>query len=294
MKGTIFDIKRFAIHDGPGIRTTVFMKGCTLHCVWCQNPEGIPFGKGLWVNKETCIKCTSCIEACGDEALHLAEDGIIIDHEKCTYCNKCVDVCPTNAIRRIDRMVDLEELMEEVMKDELFYQVSGGGVTLSGGEPLAQSEFVIEFLKRIKAKNIHTCIETALKIPKSVVEQLPPLVDHFFTDCKIFDEEQHRRYVGSSNVLILENIRYLATHAKSMTVRIPLIPGLTATEENLKSIARFVRSLDRDIPIELLNYNWLSHAKYEGLGLKHFNDSLRQFSNEDIRRFHRYIEHPDA
>jgi pyruvate formate lyase activating enzyme len=294
MTGTIFDIKRFAIHDGPGIRTTVFMKGCTLNCIWCQNPEGIPFGRDLWVKKEYCIKCSTCVSICGEGALSLTDYGIIIDHGRCSYCNRCVEACPTKAIRRIDRNVELEELIQEVMRDELFYQVSGGGVTLSGGEPLAQSDFVIEFLKRLKELNIHTCIETALNVPKKVVEQLPQLVDHFFADCKIFDEMQHRRYIGSSNVQIIENIRYLATHAKSLTIRIPLIPDLTATEDNLKAIARFIRSLGANIPIELLNYNWLSHSKYEELGLKHFNDTLRQFSKEEIRQFYKFIEQPNV
>lgn len=295
INGTIFDIKRFAIHDGPGIRTTIFMKGCTLRCIWCQNPEGIPFGKGIWIHKESCIKCGACVEACEDGALTLTDDGIVINHQKCTHCDECINVCPTKALRRIDRSVSVDELIEEVLKDELFFHVSNGGVTISGGEPLAQPLFVIELLKRLKLKGIHTCIETALMVPKAVVEQLPSLVDHFFIDCKLYDSAAHEQYVGEPNELILANIAYLAEHAKSVTVRVPLIPGITATEENLTAIARFIHGFNRsDIEIELLNYNYLCHSKYEGLGLTYFDETLRPFSEEEMRRFYSFIEKPRA
>ena len=289
MNGTIFDIKRFAIHDGPGIRTTVFLKGCNLNCVWCQNPEGIPFGKGIWVNKELCKACGSCVDSCPTEALKLVQGRVKYDEKLCTFCDACIEVCPTHAIRRIDRSFTIEELVEEVVKDRVFFDTSNGGVTLSGGEPLGQPEFAIKFLERLKQENINTCIETALFVPQEILKRTIPFVDHYFVDIKLFDTHLHKKYIGTENELILENFRYLASRQDNIVVRVPLIPGITAHEENLKSIASFVHAINPRIKIELLNFNWVSKAKYDALGIKYFNGTHKSFSEKEMDNFNSMV-----
>jgi pyruvate formate lyase activating enzyme len=285
MTGTIFDIQRFAIHDGPGIRTTVFLKGCALGCVWCHNPEGISPGKGLWVKKEKCIKCGSCIAECPEKSLSLTGDGILIDRVSCSFCDRCTKVCPAKAISRIDREIRIDDLMEELVADRIFYTLSDGGVTLSGGEPLSQADFAIALFTRLKAAGIHTCIETCMMAQRPVIERLPAVVDHFLVDIKLMDQSLHQKYTGVSNAQILENFRYLAKTVRNLTVRVPLIPGITATEDNLREIGRFVRSCNPDLGIELLNFNWISRAKYNLMNQPHFNDEARAFSTDQMARF---------
>jgi pyruvate formate lyase activating enzyme len=286
MTGRIFDIKRFAVHDGPGIRTTAFFKGCPLHCLWCQNPEGIDGERDLWVKREKCLRCGACAAACREGALSLEEGHIRVNRELCTFCGACMDRCPAGAVQRIDREVSPEELAEELALDRVFFDVSGGGVTLSGGEPLAQSEFAFALLEKLKALGIHTCMESSLFAPEAVMRRLPELLDCLICDIKIFDEEDHRHYVGESNRLILENFRRAAAAFPRVLVRIPLIPEITATEKNLRAVGDFVRSCRPDIEIELLNYNWFSESKYTLLDKPHFNAKARPFPEEDISRFY--------
>jgi pyruvate formate lyase activating enzyme len=286
MTGRIFDIKRFAVHDGPGIRTTAFLKGCPLRCLWCQNPEGIDGGRDLWVKREKCLRCGACVELCREGALSLGEGNIRINRGACTFCGACMGRCPTGAIQRIDREISPEELAEELALDRVFFDVSGGGVTLSGGEPLAQSEFAFALLEKLKVMGIHTCMETSLFAPEAVIRRLPEFLDCLICDIKIFDEEDHRRYVGESNRLILENFRLAAAAFPRVLVRIPLIPDITATEKNLRAVGNFVRSCLPDAGIELLNYNWFSESKYTLLDKPHFNAGARSFQDEDLSRFY--------
>jgi pyruvate formate lyase activating enzyme len=289
MTGCIFDIKRFAIHDGPGIRTTVFLKGCRMDCLWCQNPEGLPFGRGLWVKREKCIGCGTCAAVCPEKALTLANDTVRINTDACRFCTICVERCPAKAIQRIDQGWDLDALIQELLLDKLFFDVSGGGITLSGGEPLAQPDFALAVLGRLKELGVHTCIETSLFVPPEVIRRLPDVLDYLICDIKILDEKNHQKYTGNSNALILENFRFLARTMPNMLVRAPLIPGITATEENLKAIGHFVRSCNPDIKIELLNYNWFSGSKYVLLDKPHFNTGARAFPEEDLARFNSWV-----
>lgn len=290
MTGEIFDIKHFAVHDGPGIRTTIFLKGCPLHCVWCHNPEGMRRGKDLWVKREACIHCETCIHTCPKQALRMKDGEVSIDRSFCDFCNKCVEKCPARAMQRIDRQAEVKELVDLVTREEIFTRVSGGGVTISGGEPLYQPEFLKELLQGMKQAGVPTCIETSMFAKQEVLESIAPYVDQFLVDIKILDEETHKKYTGVSNQQILSNFRYLAGLGKPILVRIPLIPGITATEENLRAIRAFVDSVNPEIPIEVLNFNSFAGSKYRFLDQKYFNDELRAFPREELEQLRSCVE----
>lgn len=290
MTGEIFDIKHFAVHDGPGIRTTIFLKGCPLHCVWCHNPEGMRRGKDLWVKREACIHCETCIHTCPKQALRMKNGEVSIDRSLCDFCNKCVEKCPARAMQRIDRQAEVKELVDLVTREEIFTRVSGGGVTISGGEPLYQPEFLKELLQGMKQAGVPTCIETSMFAKQEVLESIAPYVDQFLVDIKILDEETHKKYTGVSNQQILSNFRYLAGLGKPILVRIPLIPGITATEENLRAIRAFVDSVNPEIPIEVLNFNSFAGSKYRFLDQKYFNDELRAFPREELEQLRSCVE----
>ena len=290
MTGEIFDIKHFAVHDGPGIRTTIFLKGCPLHCVWCHNPEGMRRGKDLWVKREACIHCETCIHTCPKQALRMKDGEVSIDRSLCDFCNKCVEKCPARAMQRIDRQAEVKELVDLVTREEIFTRVSGGGVTISGGEPLYQPEFLKELLQGMKQAGVPTCIETSMFAKQEVLESIAPYVDQFLVDIKILDEETHKKYTGVSNQQILSNFRYLAGLGKPILVRIPLIPGITATEENLRAIRAFVDSVNPEIPIEVLNFNSFAGSKYRFLDQKYFNDELRAFPRGELEQLRSCVE----
>jgi len=299
MTGVIFDIKRFAIHDGPGIRTTVFLKGCPLNCLWCQNPEGIESGMGLWVKWEQCIHCGVCVSLCpvgalsfgeGQKALpHVPPEAPRINRETCSLCGICTEHCPSRAIRRIETEISPEALAEELLLDRVFFDVSGGGVTLSGGEPLAQPEFALALLELLKKKGIHTCMETSLFAPEKVVQKFLPLLDSIICDIKLLDDDAHRKYTGQSNGIILENFRRIAQDFPGIIARVPLINGITAKKENLMAVGDFIRSCGTNIKTELINYNWFSTSKYAWLDKPHFNIEARAFSEEEMTRFYSYM-----
>lgn len=268
-RGTIFDIKRFAVHDGPGIRTTVFLKGCPLVCRWCHNPEGIESEIQLWYHEGRCIRCGQCVDACREQALRadpLGSPFIQIDRERCTLNADCLRKCPTHALEWDGREMSVSDVMEEVEKDRLFYEMSGGGVTLSGGEPLYQPKFCLAILQACKAQNIDTALETCLHTPPEVLEAVMSHVDHFLVDIKLWDAQKHGDYTGKDNALILKNFSYLAGRHPDITVRIPLIKEFTDTPDNIAAIERFVCSVRPDIPIEKLEYNPLTPNKYRRLG----------------------------
>ena len=265
MQGIVFDIKRFAIHDGPGIRTSVFLKGCPLNCLWCQNPEGISGQITLWYFHSRCIRCADCLSSCPENALsaHPQDSHYIrIDRRLCTNCGTCVEVCPSTALSFVGKRMDHEEVVEELRKDETFYRSSGGGITLTGGDPFAQTEFSRAILEEIKTSGIHTAIETCLLTSREELESLASSVDLFLVDLKVDEATKHAEYAGASNERIKENFAWLAKHHGTVVVRIPIIPGYTDTEENLRGIGRFVVGIDADIPIELVNFNPLARDKY--------------------------------
>ena len=263
MNGFVFEVKRFAVHDGPGLRTTLFLKGCPLRCPWCQNPEGLHLEPRLWYKEADCLRCGNCVAACQERALAL-DERVHIDQVACVLCKRCLDACPTGALLLDGREVSAAEAEETLLQDAVFY-AEGGGITLSGGEVMAQWPFALELLRRMRARGVDTAIETCLLVKQDVLSRFLGLVDHFIVDIKYFDGAEHRRVLGESNELILANYRYLVEKGADVLVRTPLIPGYTATEANIRAIARFVRLTDANARYELLNFNPLCRSKYAAL-----------------------------
>lgn len=263
MNGFVFEVKRFAVHDGPGLRTTLFLKGCPLRCPWCQNPEGLHLEPRLWYKEADCLRCGNCVAACQERALAL-DERVHIDQVACVLCKRCLDACPTGALLLDGSEVSANEAEETLLQDAVFY-AEGGGITLSGGEVMAQWPFALELLRRMRARGVDTAIETCLLVKQDVLSRFLELVDHFIVDIKYFDGAEHRRVLGESNELILANYRYLVEKGADVLVRTPLIPGYTATEANIRAIARFVRLTDANARYELLNFNPLCRSKYAAL-----------------------------
>lgn len=265
-KGLIFDIKRYAIHDGPGIRTTVFLKGCPARCLWCANPESQSFAPEVAFLESECIGCGRCLETCPNGAISMVEGHRFLDRASCTACGKCVEACPAEALELMGREVTAESLYEEISSDRPFWERSGGGLTLSGGEPLAQGGFALNFLKKCKEHHVHTAIETCLHAPKEVLESIAPYLDYVLCDMKVMDDEKHRRYTGVGNGLIKENLAFLLERPGDVLVRMPLIPGVNDDEENLTALAAFINGHRPGAKLELLAYHRLGEGKYARLG----------------------------
>lgn len=269
-EGIIFKIKRFAVHDGPGIRTTVFLKGCPLNCTWCHSPEGISPDISIWYNKNLCIACSQCVQVCPNNALELimnAKPYIKIDRELCNISGDCVKACPANALQFTGSITTVSEIINEVEKDIAFYQTSGGGVTLTGGEPLYQPDFSAEILEVCKNRKIHTAIETCLFCERDAINRILDFIDLFIVDMKLFNPIQHKYYTGKTNEIIKENFHYIAKSDKAILVRIPLINNITDTDNNKNSIISFVHEINEKIPIEFINFNPLAENNYKRLGI---------------------------
>jgi pyruvate formate lyase activating enzyme len=269
-EGTIFKIKRFSVHDGPGIRTSVFLKGCPLNCIWCHSPEGISQDFSVWYNRNLCISCNRCIHACPEKALAAFSDEephFQINMELCKLSGECVRTCPSNALQFTGYKSTVSGIISEIEKDIIFYDSSGGGVTLTGGEPLFQPGFSAEILKECKGIKIHTAIETSLFCEKEVLDLLAEYVDLFIIDIKLSDSGLHRYYTGKNNEIIKENFLYLALQGKNILVRIPLIDNITNTRANLNAITDFVKETRKDILIEKIDFNPLVENNYKKLGI---------------------------
>lgn len=270
MEGKIFKIKRFSLHDGPGIRTSVFLKGCPMRCAWCHSPEGLNESDELWHDKSLCIGCGRCVSSCSLKALELhSENGheIIINRSACKLKGDCVKVCPSGAMQFTGKEISSEDVFSEILKDRIYYDNSGGGLTLTGGEPFFQPEFSGKILDKCRSANINTAIETCLHAQWDTIKKLSEYIDLFITDIKIIDPEKHQKYTGMKNDLILENFRRLVSSGAKILVRVPLINGITDTPDNLDSIRRFADSFNMNIPVELIKYNALAKNNYERLGI---------------------------
>lgn len=269
----IFQIQKMSTEDGPGIRTTVFFKQCPLKCIWCHNPESILKKPQLEWFKHKCIGCKICIETCQQGALSLEEDGMYIDREKCNSCGECSKECPSTALHMFGELWFLEDLYHDIQKDKVYYTQSHGGITVSGGEPTLQSDFILDFLKKCKENGISTALDTCGYASKKIYEQLLPHVDLVLLDIKEINTDKHKEFTGVPNELILENAiwisNYVKDNNKKLWVRTPIIPNYTATEENIKGIGEFIVNKLHNIPErwDLLSFNNLCTAKYDRLDM---------------------------
>jgi len=241
--GLIFDIKRYAVHDGPGIRTTVFLKGCPLTCLWCHNPEGISKESELMWSKERCIHCKTCQNACLQGALTFSDDALHINKNTCTLCTTCADVCPSQALEVIGKEMTVTQVIKEIEKDTIFYDESKGGVTFSGGEPLMQPDFLYQLLKACKEQGIHTAVDTSGYSSSDVLLKIGAYTDLFLYDVKVINDRIHKETTGVSNNLILKNLKELLRAGKEIIVRFPLIPGVNDGEKDIGELGEFVSSV---------------------------------------------------
>lgn len=258
----IFAIKPFEIHDGDGIRTTVFMKGCPLRCKWCHNPESLLPGRENMFDRELCKDCMRCVGLC--EANVIEEGKHVFLREKCTLCGKCEAVCPESAFEMMGKEMTAEEIVAEVLKDEVFMKASGGGITFSGGEPLAQVDFCVEIAKLLKARDVNIAVDTSGYVSREAINRILPYVDTFLFDIKAIDDEVHKACTGVSNRLILENIRYVDSLGVPMEIRYPYIP--TMNDGEAAAIGEFVKSLHMVKKVEVLAYHNYAERKYNCLG----------------------------
>lgn len=254
-KGLLFDIKKYAIHDGPGIRTTVFFKGCPLECQWCHNPESWKTYPEHGFRKNRCIACNQCVENCPEQAISIINNKPVTDMNKCKLCGRCVDTCITCAREIIGREMSVDEVMAEVEQDVIFYDESGGGVTFSGGEPLMQPEFLLALLNKCQNKWIHTAVDTSCYAEKKVIEAVGKKTSLFLCDIKHMDSEIHERFTGVGNNLILDNIRFLSEVGKEIIIRIPVIPGFNDDNVNIEATGKFAASLSGISRIDILPFN---------------------------------------
>lgn len=262
-EGIIFDIKRYAIHDGPGIRTTIFFKGCPLHCPWCHNPEGIKLQREMIFWEDRCISCGDCEGVCPQKAITMNGKFPIINTAKCDLCGECLKVCHPEAIEIVGRKYTVDEVMGEIEKDLIFYDESGGGVTFSGGEPLMQINFLTEILKKCKERYIHTALDTTGYAGRKALDRVIDYVDLFLYDIKLMDSKKHKAFTGVPNEPILENLRYLSEKRKKINVRVPVIPGVNDDRKNLEATASFLSSLPEIELVSLLPYHnsWINKFK---------------------------------
>lgn len=289
--GIVFDIKRYAIHDGPGIRTTVFLKGCPLRCKWCHNPEGQNPEPDLLFRASKCIKdCVLCLKACSPRALSRARQCILINRKKCSLCGDCARVCSAEALEMSGKTMSTQDVLEEIEKDRVFFEESNGGVTFSGGEPLLQPDFLDALLEECRERGIHTAVDTCGSVPFEAIDKVLDKVGLFLFDVKMMDSKKHKEATGIPNELILDNLKRLSTKGSRIKVRIPLIPGLNDTTENIRETAEFLSSFQGITDVSLLPYHRAGIQKYRNLNRPHKMKKTQPSSSEKINQIKKQLE----
>ncbi len=291
--GTVLNIQFFNLHDGDGVRTLAFLKGCPLKCRWCSNPESINSGYELGLNRTLCNQCGKCLEICEENALFYDDVGILqVDRERCNVCGKCIPACFTDALTVYGKQMSAQEVFEELRRDEIFYQGTGGGVTISGGEPLNQPKFLGTILKLCQEAGIHTCFETSGFARPEVLAAVLPFVDHILFDLKHMDSAVHKELTGQENEIILNNARTVADSGIPVLFRIPLIPGLNDSQENIRQTAQFIAGLGKESVqgVELMPYHRMGTGKYEALDKLYIMDGVKPPDPANVESSRKQIE----
>jgi pyruvate formate lyase activating enzyme len=283
MTGVVFSIERYALQDGPGIRTLVFLKGCPLTCRWCANPESQSYSPEILYFQNKCASCGHCIEICPQDAIKVDDEfGLITDPVRCRLCGLCVDACYYGAREISGEEMEVRDVLNIIERDKMFYDVTQGGVTISGGEPLLQTEFVRELTRECRMHGIHTAIETTLFAVKETVKRALEFIDLVFVDVKHFDSLKHEKFTGVRNERIIDNIEMIDSLGKQFIIRIPFIPGFNDDDETQKQIYRWASKLRNLKWIEILPYHRLGMAKYHGLGRAYLMTDLNPVSKQSL------------
>lgn len=288
IRAIVFDIKKFAIHDGPGIRTTVFLKGCPLKCVWCHNPESQGGMPEISFLDGKCIRCGYCVEICPGKCHSITEEGHFFERGVCQKCGKCAEECYSEALEVIGKNMSVREVMDEVMKDAPFYETSKGGLTVSGGEPMMQFDFTMALLREAKKNKLHTCLDTSGFAPFDKYEKILDLVDIFLYDLKETDSAKHEEFTGAPLEPILKNLKLLDQNGAKLILRCPVIPGFNDREEHLRQIGETAEALDNILEINVHPYHPLGKSKSSRIGKEYPLTELESFVEDEV--IERWIE----
>lgn len=288
MKANIFNIQKFSVHDGPGIRTTVFFKGCPLKCLWCHNPESQNLSKEILYDKYKCTLCGNCIRVCANNAIEKKGNTLITNMDKCSFKGDCMVSCINSARQIAGREYTLDEVMKEVLKDRVFYKNSKGGVTLSGGEPLIYKEFIEELLMRLKKENIHTAVDTCGYADFKVFEKISKYTDLFLYDLKLTDDVKHIYYTGVSNKIIINNLIKLSKIHNNINLRLPLIEGINADENHILEILKIIKNMNIK-KVNLLPYHDIARHKYEKL-CRGYSKDMKKPRDEKLKKYKEMFE----
>ena len=287
MTANIVDIKKFAIHDGDGIRTTLFLKGCPLKCVWCHNPESISFAPQLSYIEKKCIGCGECVSVCDVGAHTIDENGHKLDREKCVACGKCEEACLGEALKLYGKKMSIDELVPILLEDKSFYESSGGGITLSGGECLMQPEFCAELLKKMKENGVSTAVDTCGFVSKKALDAVMPYTDVFLYDIKAIDEDVHEKCTGQKNGIILENLRYLDECGAKIEVRYPYVPGMN--DDQCEKIADLLCTLKNLTKMRVLPYHSFAGSKYDAVDMENTMPKSEMPTAEKMKEINEYF-----
>jgi len=285
----IFNIQKFSVHDGPGIRTTVFFKGCPLKCMWCHNPESQNINKEVLYDSKKCVLCGHCQKICPTNAIKIENDILTTDISKCNHCGKCNIYCINGAREVVGKDYSLDEVVNEVMRDKVFYEQSNGGVTISGGEPLLQIDFIEELLKKLKEEKIHTAVDTCGAVNFEILERAAKYTDLFLYDLKLMDDEKHKEYVGVSNKIVIENLKKLSLIHNNINIRMPIIEGVNDDNTHIEKTLELLKDLNIK-KINLLPYHNIARHKYEKLGLVYKDKKMAIPSDVKMNSFKELFE----